>query len=477
VSNLSAGVRLLREGGLYTLGLILLRGGNFLLIPLYTRLLTQSEYGAVSLIQQLVNLLVPIAVTAQTHALVKLGTEAEHDEERLHRLVSTVFTYAVLSALTWVGLAAVFWPSFSHLLRDLPLWPVGAAGLAGVLGAVSFSLSLAWLQFSRQARAHTVLSVVRMLLLLPFIGLFLIVLDWGAPGLLLATAVSFSLGGLLGLRTLPSGVRPGIDGALLKEGLIYGIPVLPHVLAAVVIQATDKAVVAYHHGLAVAGIYDLAAKLGSAVMMVAIGANRAWMPFFMREDRDAGEAGWARVRVLSFFAFAIVCCAAVGLGLLAPEFVSVAGPDSYRPAAQLVPILAFARLLQGAALIAMAVVLADKKAARWIAVCTVPPALLNIWLNTAWIPEHGALGAAWATAASYAVLLAITALLGRRARKVPFKYGHAAVLIAGVAGVFVLADGQSLPVRIALGIAYAIGLLVLDSKDLRKAVVSMRKQR
>ena len=69
----SAGLRLLREGGLYTFGQLLLRGGNFLLIPLYLDLLDPVEYGAFGVVKNLVNLLVPLVIFGQTHSLLRLN--------------------------------------------------------------------------------------------------------------------------------------------------------------------------------------------------------------------------------------------------------------------------------------------------------------------------------------------------------------------------------------------------------------------
>lgn len=473
----SAGLRLFREGGIYTAGLVLLRAGNFLLIPLYTALLTTEEYGAVGVVMAVANLLTIVGMTSQTHALLRLGTDVEDQPEKLAVLLSTQFTWVVAATLGLTVVAAVGWPWILPLVGGTSLWPLGVAGLATVVGSAVFQLVLSWLQFSRQARAHTTLSVVRWLVLMGVVLGLLLGAQWKAEAILTATAVSFAVGSWLGWRRLPVGVRLGVwDARVLRETLAYGLPILPHGLAGVIFLATDRTLLAAYHGLSAVGIYELAAKLASVVFMIAMGMQKAWIPFFFREDQDAAQHGWRRVRVLSFFAVSMVACVAVGVGLLAPELVAIAGPDSYADAARVVPVLAGANFVRDYYLVVVAVVMANKATARWIAAATLPAAGLNIVLNTMWIPEHGVMGAAWGTAVSFGVSMMLAALLARKARRIPFKYGHALVLFALVAVTLWAGAGASLPTRLGLGVVFALGLVALDGKDLWKAAQVVRRR-
>ncbi len=473
----SAGLRLFREGGIYTAGLILLRAGNFLLIPLYTSLLTKEEYGAVGVVLAVANLLTILGMMSQSHALLRLGTDAEGDTEKLRVLLSTQLTWVVAATAGLTVLAAVGWPWILPLVGGLSLWPLGVAGLATVVGSAVFQMVLSWLQFSRQARAHTTLSVARWLVLMAVALALLLGAHWKAEAILTATAVSFAVGSWQGWRMLPAGVRLGVlDRTVLRESLAYGLPILPHGLASVIFLATDRTLLAAYHGLGAVGIYELAAKLASVVFMIAMGMQKAWLPFFFREDQDAAARGWSRVRVLSFFAVSMVACVSVGVGLLAPELVAIAGPDSYADAAAVVPVLVGGNFVRNYYLVVVAVVMANKSTARWIAAATLPAAGLNVVLNMMWIPEHGAIGAAWGTAVSFGVSVVLAGILGRRARAIPFKYGHAAVLFALVATILWAGHGATLPVRLGLGVVFALGLVVLDGKDLWKAVQVVRQR-
>lgn len=472
MSKPSAGIRLFKEGGFYTLGLFVMRAGNFLLLPLYTGLLSTAQYGAVGVVEMLVALVVIFAMMAQTHSLLRLGVDVEDDAEARRRLLSSVITWTGGAGLVLTVAAVLCWPLYGPRLGGIDLWPVGLSGLAGVVGTAVFRTCLAWLQFGRKAREHTTLLIQRWLLLLGFVLFFLLVLGWRAEGILLAQALSFSFGAVIALRKLPEGRAFRIHLPTLKASLIYGLPIVPHVLSGVIFQATDRTLLAAHSGLDEAGIYTLAAKLASVVFMVAMGAQRAWLPFFLREDRDAGERGWGRVRKLSFFSVTVVACAAVCVGLFSPEVVDLFAPDAYGGATAIVPILALSAFLRAYYLIAVSAVMADKKIARLIAFATLPAAGLNVVLNAWWIPEYGMEGAAWATFASHGVSLILTSVLSRRARKVPFKFGKAVLLFALVASVMHFGIDASLLVRLGLSVAFAVAVLALDGRDILAAVKS-----
>lgn len=477
----SAGLRLFKQGGLYTLGLFLMRAGNFLLLPLYTALLTKGELGAFGVVKDLVMVLVILSIAGQSHALLRLGTESEQDPDKLHKLVSSVFTYVIAAAVVMTVGAFLVWPAVGPLVDDIPLL-VAAAGLVGVAGQAGFNLVLAWLQLMGKAGAHTRLNVIRWVIMLVLMLGLVLGLGWKTEGLLLATGLSFSIGAVLGIRELAPRPSFAIDGPSLRAALVYGIPLLPHALASIIFQATDKVLLAAHpqHGLNATGMYLLGAQLGAIVFMFAMGMQRAWVPFVMREDRDRDTHDWSKVRVLSFFVVSVVATVSVAVGLLAPELVAITSAfasNSYAPAAAIVPILAFGGFIRSYYLVNTALVMANKATARWLALATLPAAALNVYLNARWIPEHGLVGAAWATTTSHGLSLLLVGIMARRARKVPLKFGKAALLAPLVAATLWFAHDQTLTIRIGAIIAFTVAAFALDAKDIRGALRSVLRQR
>jgi O-antigen/teichoic acid export membrane protein len=130
--------------------------------------------------------------------------------------------------------------------------------------------------------------------------------------------------------------------------------------------------------------------------------------------------------------------------LFSQEILRWLAPPQYHSAALYVPLILFSYLLNGFYYFAAMPLFYYKKTSL-IPVMTIVSALLNVGLNLWWIPRWGALGSAWATVASYLVLLCLAYFLGRYWQQVryPFaRYGLASGLIFGgaVLSTYLLGD-------------------------------------
>ncbi len=472
----SVGLRLFSHGAVYTGGIFLMRAGNFLLLPVYTALLTTAEYGTVGVLKQTVQVLVLLALCGQELSMLRLGIQKESSEQQRGILAGTLLSFVMGLGLLISCLAAVTWPLYQDYLDGIPLWPLGAVALSWVATTAAFRLILSNLQQREQPREHTKLNLLRWLFLLVFVGVFVVWLRWGALGLLLAISLSFALGAVCGLRYLPGEVRFGIDRGVLRSGLSYGLPIVPHALAAAVLQSADRIVLAGHSGLEDVGRYTLAAALASIVVMVSGGLHRAWSPFFLRVDAQGDAPDWSHVRRLSFFALAGVGGVCLGVGLTARLLIDIAANKDYASADTAIAILAFAAFVSAYYLVASAVIFAEQKSVRWIAAVTIPAMLLNVALNLAWVPSWGLNGAAWATLVSSAAMTLGAGVLARRTRKVPFKYLRGLLLLLLVGGLLWFGVSASWPLRLALGLGYCVALLLLDGRDLLGAGRSLWRQ-
>ncbi len=472
----SVGVRLFSHGAVYTGGVFLMRAGNFLLLPVYTALLTTEEYGTVGVLKQAAQVLVLLALCGQMLSMLRLGIQKGSTEEERGVLAGTLLTFVFGLGLLISCAAALTWPLYQDTLDGIPLIPLGIAALSWVASTAVFRLILSNLQQREQPKQHTTLNLLRWLLLLVFVGLFVVWLRWGALGLLLAVSLSFAGGALLGLRYLPPSTRFGISRPVLRKSLAYGLPIVPHALAAALLQSADRIILTDQRGLSEVGLYTLAANLGSIVTMVSAGMHRAWSPFFLRVDAQGESPDWSHVRRLSFFSLSAVgaVCLAVGLG--APLLIDLAATDAYVGADRTAAVLALAAFLNAYYLIASVSIFAEQKAVRWIAAITIPAMLLNVVLNLRWIPEWGIEGAAGATLVSSGVLALSAGILGRHTRKVPFKYVRAALLLVLVIVLLWFGLSAGWLVRVGLLFAYVVALLVIDWRDLSGAARSLVRQ-
>ena len=101
--------RFLKNTLIITIGKISTQLITFLLLPLYTAILTTEEYGIVDLLNTLVSLLIPI-VTFQIEQAVfrKLIDSRNNDIEIKKAISTTIFTITIQSAIYLMIFALYF---------------------------------------------------------------------------------------------------------------------------------------------------------------------------------------------------------------------------------------------------------------------------------------------------------------------------------------------------------------------------------
>ena len=95
----------LKHSFFYTISNVFIRGINFFLLPLYTRLLTPRDYGIVDLItisSNLVNYLVTLEIT---QAVARFFPEINEDEKKTYSFTSVIFVISTYSVFVFFALA------------------------------------------------------------------------------------------------------------------------------------------------------------------------------------------------------------------------------------------------------------------------------------------------------------------------------------------------------------------------------------
>ena len=88
---MSTGTRgVVRHTLIYGLGTLLQKGVSFLMLPLYTRLLTPTDYGILALIDMTLDVISIGAGAQLAYAIFRFYHKADTEAER-HTVVSTVF--------------------------------------------------------------------------------------------------------------------------------------------------------------------------------------------------------------------------------------------------------------------------------------------------------------------------------------------------------------------------------------------------
>lgn len=137
-----------------------------------------------------------------------------------------------------------------------------------------------------------------------------------------------------------------LDRRMLRRVLGFGIPLLPHAIAAVAMGSMDRLALGSGFAPAVVGQYFLALQIATVFTVLAAAVNQAWVPW-LYERLSRGDAA-ARREVLSVIRIGggLLVAGAAALALLAVPMVLLVGGEAFRAAALPLRILAGYAALQ-----------------------------------------------------------------------------------------------------------------------------------
>ena len=431
----------------YGIGDVAVQFASFLLLPIYTLILSPTELGAVSLL---------LIVEQVVRVVNRWGLDASFmrfyydcsDTAARRALASTLFFFlaTVSGGLMLAGIAAA-----PFIARPLFGGDDFTAALRIVLvttffGSVSF-LPFLVLRIEGRARAFVALTFANNLATLLTKLLLVVVLRKGVGGVVLADLiVAIGLAVLLAPRYAAL-IRPVFSMHVLKACLRFGLPRLPHSFAHQIVASADRFALSRFGTLQQLGVYDVGAVLGRGLKLFLSAFETAWAPFYFREmkEPDARQT----FRTLSTYVFAVLGLLVAGLAAVAHDLVRLMTAPRFWGAADVVPWIGLGVGLQGIYLVT-SIGLNITKRTAYYPVATGAATVAAIAANLVLVPRYGAMGAAWSNVMAYGVLAAVGMALSQRFYPIAYEWPRigriaAAAVLAALAA-HVVAGPSVVPV-------------------------------
>lgn len=419
-----------RDSIVYAAGTVLSRGIALLLLPLLTRALSRSDYGALELIITigvLVNLVVPLEIS---QALARLWTERAEGVPR-RRLTGTAWTFTLTGHAVFAVLVTLAAAQIAEALLDDAAYAgaVRAGGCAIALNGVFYLLHNQF-RWEQRPRAYAALSVGYASFNFVLVAIFV----WGAEarleGVLWAQAAAAAAAASLSLALLHGRLTFGIARDELVVMLRFSLPLVPAGIAVFASLYANRLMLNALTTVQDVGLFGVASRLAALITLVLVGVQGALTPLVYAHHRESETPAHLARLFEGFSAVGLVGCLA--LALFAPELITLLTTPEYASAAPLLGWLAAAALLMQMYIFAPGIAIAKKT--YWQLVITLASALVAIGLNALLVAQLGVWGATVATLLASAVFLAAWTLVSQHFYPLPLHVGE---LFAAV-GLFVL---------------------------------------
>ena len=185
-----------------------------------------------------------------------------------------------------------------------------------------------------------------------------------------------------------------------KKSLKICIPMIPHLLAQVILSSCDLLMIKNLTGAANAGIYSMAYTISNLLYALLVQLFNPWSPWVYRRLKN-NEIDTIKSNSKVLISLSFVLC--VGLICVSPELIKIFLTKDYYPAINLIAPICIGFFFQIMYIFFYDVEYFYKKNSQ-IATYSVMAAILNIILNFIFIKKFGYYAAAYTTLISYFLL-------------------------------------------------------------------------
>lgn len=252
--------RLLKNTLIIALGNMGAKVISFLLLPLYTSLLSTSEYGTYDLIITIGSFLLPVVTLCMQESMFRFIIEYKDDESKFDIIITHTSVIFASGLLILVGISFIL-SRFINIpyLNYIVLY---------VITASLFTYSNNLLRASDQIKQYAIVSSVKNILQLILNVVCILVLKTGIEGLLISLYVSelvaflwvFFRNKLWNHFKLNT-----IDFSFLKEMLIYSLPLIPNSICGKMLYMSDRLIIGAVLGPNANGIYSISYKFPNII--------------------------------------------------------------------------------------------------------------------------------------------------------------------------------------------------------------------
>ena len=371
------------------------KGISMLTTPIFTRIMTDAEYGRFSVYNSwlgIVQIIVSLNLAAgvYTRGLVK-------NEEDQDRFSSSMLGLSTTCILVWSVIYFIFQKTINQ-------W-MGLSTLLMVAMLIEVWAHAAYQFWSNRERVNyrykkLVVLTLAYVILRPLLGVVCILqvdTQHQVEARVLTTVlVNMVLFTALYVAIVKKG-KHFFDKAYWLYALKFNLPLLPHYLSQVVLNQSDRLMINEICGPTETAYYSVAYTLAMVLQILNTSISATMNPWIYKslknsESHKIGKVSYGILGVIALMNFAVV--------MVAPEVMGILAPDSYFAAVWVIPpvtVSVYFTFLYN--LFATFEYYYEKT--HYVTIATITGAVLNVLLNAVFIPKFGFVAAGYTTLFCY----------------------------------------------------------------------------
>mgnify|MGYP001191047987 CR=1 FL=1 len=406
---------------IYGFGGISARAFSFLLLPVYTRYLTTTEYGTFETLTVISGLIGAIFLMGLTDYQSINFNKNNGNKKHRKEVISSILQWRLICGISCIILATVLSPIMNNLFFQ------------GSLSFEYFFLAFSSILFTQIMYQFADIfrlsfkpwSYICLILFQTFVSnliilVLIIIYGKGIWGFILGSTLSSLLVGIIGCFLLKKYID--IQKFYYKNFsniIRFGFPLIPVYMAEFIMGFIDRLFIAYYHGQDDVGIFSIGSRFSIILLVFIDGFRKAWWPFSMKKLHSKNAETFFRFSALWYFN--LVSIGVMFLTLFSPSLIHLMIHPTFYEGWTVVGPLAWQFAFLGGFIIVAGGIWKTKKTYLQLP-CMIFIIIFSVFLNWLLVPSFGILGAAFSTALTYFFWILLTIIIGEYIWKIGFHY-------------------------------------------------------
>lgn len=263
---------LIKNTFIYAIGNLGTKFIGFFMLPFYTAHLSKSEYGYFDLVLVLVSLFVPLISFQIQDGLYRFLIEQKDDKNKGLQIFNSLFAVVLnLVVFNFLSILIISYTNFNIQYQTTII--------------IFFNLSIIWGQIAQISRGlnkklvYSLAGLTNAILIALFSLIFISYFHLGVEGILYGYIIAYAFSILyivFSIKIWRYLKYSKFDFSIWKRTIMYSLPLVPNIVNWWVMNMFDRLFINYYLSIDANGLYAVANKFPSLVLMLNTIFNLAW---------------------------------------------------------------------------------------------------------------------------------------------------------------------------------------------------------
>ncbi|WP_053983021.1 lipopolysaccharide biosynthesis protein [Niameybacter massiliensis] len=441
---------------------------GILTTPIFTRILSEQEYGKISIYQSWLTLLTVILTLSIASSTYNKGMI--DFKNNIKEYTSSLLILTTLSTIIFY----VVYRVFQHPIQQIIQLPPQIIDLLFIVILLSPAMSFWTMQerFNYKYKLCTVLVIFTAFFnaLLGYIGVCLYPQEKYMSKIIFSSIVPLIINLIIYIYIIFQG-KFKVKIKYWIYAIKFSLPLIPHYISSTILNQADRIMIANIIGLDKAGIYSIGYSAASIMSMIGSAINSSYMPMTLKcmEHRNC-----EKIKKTSNIIIKLYIIISILFICATPEAVYILAPPEYREAIWIIPPVVIGIYFTFIYMLFANIEFYYKKT-TFIMLGSLTAALINIFTNLIFINIFGYVAAAYTTLGGYLILAIMHYLFMKRIQEeeiYDIRYIIKLSLIFVGATFLIMLFFNNLIIRIIIVLVIII-VLMINIKNIKKEINSI----